>query len=158
MNSASNAAQPIKSPFTHAPLIHNHLPFRPPPYPYSSFTKHQPPQANGTASSGAEKPPSKIDIGDPYEAAQALLKSLKQGPSRLIRLADEDQKPTDEDMTESKDDTAMDTNDRTALQAQLALLAVQLSEFAQEAASVQSAGVDIVADDTTMEDAPSVNS
>ncbi|KAK0504077.1 hypothetical protein EDD18DRAFT_485832 [Armillaria luteobubalina] len=142
---ANSSSQPRSSPFTHAPLIksgtkgvavQHRMPYAT-GYP-APFT---PPVPNGGA---AAVDASAGDIVDAYAAAQHILKTINFGEG-LLSLSKKSQDittpvplaaaPADQAITtndEDDDDREWEAGIRAQLQAQLALLAAQLVEYAQE--------------------------
>lgn len=174
----------MTSPFTHAPLTHNHhQPTGQPPgagpysgYPYTGYSGYsQPPppaaetsQTNGTRpTSTAEETGGTGELNDVYEAAQHILKTINFGS--LLQLPSNENDTTadgpaaDGSAGENPANTGMpvehsdnqlvddpsvgagimtggdagaldgvDESQRAELQAQLALLSVQLTDLAQE--------------------------
>jgi hypothetical protein len=109
---------PIASPFTHAPL------HRSPPYAYRPPGPLLPPVQDGET--GKE--------GDAWEAAQNILNAINFGG--MLNMPNEDKTPEPKQQAivvavNSSVDSSPDG--RAALQAQLAVLAVQLAEIGQVA-------------------------
>ncbi|PBK74925.1 hypothetical protein ARMSODRAFT_1013900 [Armillaria solidipes] len=140
----NSSSQPRSSPFTHAPLIKNGAKGaavqQRMPYPTGYPAPFTPPVANGAAAVDA----SAGDISDAYAAAQHILKTINFGEG-LLSLSKKSQvittpitsaaAPADQAITtndEDDDDREWEAGIRAQLQAQLALLAAQLAEYAQE--------------------------
>ncbi|KAL0581148.1 hypothetical protein V5O48_000838 [Marasmius crinis-equi] len=143
---APSSSQSRPPPFTNAPLIRGTPapPFTAPSgQPMLGYNFH-PPTAHktitngnaGTASNSAAAEENSGDIGDAFEAAQHILKAINF--TGLLSMDDEEAKdsepPTNAggNADASGSGSGFDESVRAELQAQLALLAVQLGEILQE--------------------------
>ncbi|KAG7440846.1 uncharacterized protein BT62DRAFT_563947 [Guyanagaster necrorhizus] len=144
---SNSSSQPRSSPFTHAPLIKNGTKGATASQrtPYSAgYSAPFTPSVVNRAAVASTVDTSTGDIGDAYAAAQHILKTINFGES-LLGLSKKFQDtaapvtsvaaPAGEAITmndEDDDDMEWEAGIRAHLQAQLALLAAQLAEYAQE--------------------------
>lgn len=161
-SAAASSSAPATSPFTHAPRAP--LGAHQPPYPYSGYPGFPPPNSSQATPAGSPPAPDEAmasaDVSDPMDAAQQILKAINL--DRLLKLnssetqekagGEESRASVDNIVSNLRDDSnamhglesglldGLDDKDRAALQAQLVLLAVQLTELAHEA-QTQSEGV-----------------